>query len=776
MNEDAFSLIEKWLNAKEFIVVGRSIARVDAIEKAIGKAPYTEDYLTKDALFVKQVLSPYPHAKIAGFNVKKALEVPGVRAVITYREIPGVNQVGYFIQDQPLLAEGKVRYVGEVVALVVADDYDAAFKGVENVEVSYEELPYVLDPLEAMNRRDILVHEEFGGNVFYRVRVIKGNVEEGFSRSDVIVENEYRTHHQDHMYLEPEAALAIPDMEGRITVICSTQNPHITRSITSKVLGLPSSYIKIVAPYVGGGFGGKDNEGPIVAAKAALAAYLTKKPAFLMYSREESVMIHPKKEATIIKYKSGASKDGRLQAIEVTMIHDSGAYANRTPGILWRSAIHASGPYEVPHAKVEGYGVYTNKVFEGSFRGFGNPSIQFAAETQMDLLAEKLGMDPIEFRLKNVLREGSYTITSQYLDHSVGIGDALRKVAEKAEWWDKRKRYGRDRGRFRRGIGVGVGWHGMGTQRNFPDWSNAYLKVEDDGSVTVYTGITEIGQGSPTTAFMQAVSEILGIPMEMIKVVFGTTDAPDTYATHASRGASIGGVGILIAAARIRERMAKLAAELLNAEPGDIVFAGGRVYVRDRPELQLSWKDLVKKAIAKGVELSATGYFLVPRGTFDETVGQGFGFDTYSYAATIAEVEVDTETGVIRVLRVWPALAAGRIINPQQVEGQIEGGLVQGMGHVLMEYLVFDDKGRILNPNMTDYSIPSIGDIPEIMEPIYVEDIFKYSMFGAKGVGELTTITIVPAIANAVSHALGVRVTSLPLTPENVLKLIEGRR
>ncbi|PUA33567.1 MAG: aldehyde oxidase [Zestosphaera tikiterensis] len=774
--EDPYALLDKWLNAQELLVVGKDVTRVDAFQKAVGKAYFTEDYLLKEALFVKQVLSPYPHARILSYDVRKALDIPGVKAVITAKDIPGVNQVGYALPDQPLLAEGKVRYVGEVVALVVAEDYDTAFKGVESVEVKYEELPYLLDPLEAMNRNDILIHEEIGSNIAFKTKVVKGDVNEGFAKSDVIVENEYRTHHQDHIYLEPEAALAIPDMEGRITIICSTQYPHLTRDIASKVLGLPSSYVKIITPYVGGGFGGKDDEGPLVAAKAALAAYLTGRPSFLMYSREESIAIHPKREATVIKYKSGASKDGRLQAIDVKIIHDTGAYANRGPFILWRATVHASGPYEVPNARVEGFAVYTNKVYQGSFRGFGNPGIQFAAESQMDLLAEKLGLDPIDFRLKNILKEGSTTITSQKLDHSVGVGEALRKVAEASDWWRKRREYSLDTGRFRRGIGVGVAWHGISTSRGVPDWSNAYVKIEKDGSVTAYTGIVEMGQGAPTSAHVQIISELLGIPPTKVKVIFGTTDAPDTGATHASRGSSIGGIGVLIAAAKLRERLAKLASEILNVTPEEIMFKDGRVYSKKDPNLYIEWKDLIKEAISKGVELSATGYFFLPKGKFDDVRGQGFAYPAFSYMVVISEVEVDVETGVVKVLKVWPALAAGRILNPQQVEGQLEGAAVQGLGYALMENLVFDGKGRVVNPDLTDYVIPTIRDVPEIQKPIYVEDLFKYGPFGAKGVGELALIPMPASVANAVSHALKTRVTSLPLTPERVLELIRSSR
>lgn len=775
--EDPYKLLEKWMSSESFLVVGRGVYRVDSLDKALGKALFTEDYyidyFLENALFIKQVLSPLPHARIKSIDASRALSISGVYGVYTARDIPGENQVGYAIPDQPLLAQGKVRYPGEVVALVAARDYEKAFKVAEEVVVEYEELPALLDPLEALERRDVLIHEERGSNIAFQTRVRKGNVEEGFSKAQVVVENEYRLHHQEHAYLETEAALAIPESEGRITVIGGLQYPHLGQKIISRVLGIPMSKVKVVAPYIGGGFGGKDDEGPLTCAKAALVAYLTGKPAFILYSREESITIHPKREAAVIRYKSGVDENGKLTAIDVTIIHDTGAYANRGPFILWRATMHASGPYEVPNAKVDGYAVYTNKVYQGSFRGFGNLSIQFAVERQMDLLAEKLGLDPVEFRLRNILREGSTTLTSQVLDHSVGVGEALEKTALKADWWRKRREieeYNKTSERFKRGIGVAVAWHGISTSRAVPDWSNAYVKVELDGSVTVYTGIVEMGQGSPTSSHVQIVSEILGVPVDRVKVVFASTDAPDTGATHASRGTSIGGVGILVATAKIRERMASLAAKLLGVNPEDIEFRDGRVYSKSDPSKNISWRDLVREAYARGVEVSATGYYYLPKGRFDETVGQGFAYPAYSYIVLITEVEVDTWTGEVKVLRVYPGLAAGKIINPQQVEGQIEGAIAQAVGYTLMEYLYFNEKGWVVNTNFTDYVVPTAKDMPEIEKPVYVEDRFKHGAFGAKGVGEMALIPGPASIANAIAHALGVNITSTPLTPWRILE------
>lgn len=777
--EDPLKLLEAIASASSFVVVGRGVSRADSLDKALGRAMFTEDYFVDyvmgNALFVKQVLSPYPHARIVRINKDSALSVPGVAGVFTAADIPGENQVGYAIPDQPLIAKGKVRFDGELVALVAATEIDKAVRGAEELRIDYEPLPYVLDPLEAMKRKDVLVHEEMESNIAYATRVRKGDIEGGFSRADVVVENEYRLHHQEHAYLETEGAIALPEAEGRITVIGANQYPHLAQRIIARVLGIPAAKVKVVAPYLGGGFGGKDDEGPLTCAKAALVAYLTKRPAFILYSREESIRIHPKREATIIRYKSGATRDGKLTAIDVTIIHDTGAYANRAPFILWRATMHASGPYVVPNAKVDGFAVYTNKVYQGSFRGFGNLSIQFAVERQMDLLAEKLGIDPVELRLKNLLREGMPTLTGQVLDHSVGVAELVEKLAERAEWRRKRREYAefnKSSARYKRGIGIGVGWHGISTSRAVPDWSNAYIKIDIDGSVTAYTGIVEMGQGSPTSSHIQIIHEVLGAPIEVIKVVFGTTDAPDAGATHASRGTGIGGIGIAVAAARLRARLISLAAKVLGADPGDIELRDGRACSKSDSQKCISWKELVREAYARGVEMSATGYFFLPKGKFDDTRGQGFAYPAYSFIAVITEVEVDTWTGQVRVLRAYPGLAAGRIINPKQVEGQIEGALAQAIGYTLMEKLYFDERGRVLNPNFTDYVIPTAMDMPEVEEPVYVEDLFRYGALGAKGVGEMALIPGPASIANAVAFAIGANVNSTPLTPWKVLEYL----
>ena len=764
VQREEFSILDSWLKAREFIVVGKSVRRVDSLEKVLGRARYVEDYLVEGMTYARIVKSSVPHGLIESISPGEASSHPDFIDLITAEDVPGQNQVGYYISDQPALAEGKVRFHGEPVALVVARKPESAELLRSMVEVRVKPLPAVFDPLEAM-KDQVIIHEEVGSNVVIKTHIGKGDAEKALEESDYVVENEYRMGYQDHAYIEPEGVLAIP-RDGEYTVIAPAQYPHLAQLISARVLGVPQSKVRVIQPMIGGAFGGKDDMGPILAAQAVVAAHKTGKPVLLTYSREDSFTSHCKRDPAIIYYKSGASKEGRLTAVQVRIIFDAGAYANRGPFTLWRATAHASGPYEVPNVDSRGFLVYTNKVYQGSFRGFGNPQVQFAAERQMDELAEKLGIDPLEFRLMNILKPGSRTCTNQLLDHSVGIGEALRRVAEASGWREKRRRYGRIENGKARGIGVACAWHGISTSRGVPDWCNAYINVAKDGSVSVYTGIVEFGQGSHT-GILQIVSEALGIPVEKINLIGGTSDAPDTGATHGSRGLSFGGTAALIAATKIRKAVQRVAARSFGCSPDDVELRDGWVYCRRDPEKRMRWEEAVKACYLQGEEMSATGYFFMPKERFDEKKGQGQAYVVFSYMAIITEVEVDVETGLTRVLKVWPALCAGRIINPELAKGQVDGAILQGLGYMLLEEIKVED-GRILNPAFTDYLVPTIMDLPEIMDPIYVEDYFKYGPMGAKGLAEMALIPMAPAIGNAIKHAVGVSPREVPYPAEKL--------
>ncbi len=770
--KDEYSILEEWLKAKEFIYVGREVRRIDALDKVLGRAKYVEDFLIDGLVYARIVKSSIAHGMLISIRPGRAVEHPDYITLVTSSDIPGMNQVGYYIPDQPALAEKKVRFHGEPLALIVASKPRSAEELRELVEVEIKPLNAVFDPLEAL-KDEILVHEEHGSNIVLKTRVRKGDALKALQESDYVVENTYRAGHQDHAYLETEGALAIPNDTG-MTIILPGQYPHLAQSIISRVLGAPQSKIRIIQPAIGGGFGGKDDMMPIIGAQAALAAYKVRKPVLLTYTREDSFTSHCKRDPAVIRYRSGASKDGKLTVVDVEIIFDAGAYANRGPFTLWRATAHSTGPYEVPNVDARGLLVYTNKVYQGSFRGFGNPQIQFAAERQMDELAEKIGLDPLEFRLKNILRPGSKTSTDQLVEDSVGIGEALARVAEKSEWFKKRKVYGRIVDGKARGIGLACAWHGISTSRGVPDWCNAYINVAKDGSVTVYTGIVEIGQGTHT-GLTQIASEALGIPVEKINLVGGVSDAPDTGATHGSRGLSLGGTAILIAATKIKKRVQRVASRVLECRPEEVELKNGWVYNKGRPEKRITWEEAVKRCYSEGEDMAATGYFYMPKGKFDEDKGRGFAYVVFSYMVVAVEVEVDVETGLTSVVRVWPAICAGRIINPKLATTQIHGAIIQGIGYTLMEEVKLED-GRILNPNFTDYLIPTIADLPKIEEPIFVEDYFRFGPFGAKGLAEMALIPIPAAVSNAIKHAVGIKPSEIPYTSEKLFKEMLRRR
>lgn len=764
--------VRKLLRGKKYTVVGRDVRRVDAIEKLTGIAKYVADHLVEEALIVRAVRSPHPHAVVKKVEKKTTLGVPGVVGVITAEDIPGENEIGYLVEDQPLVTP-KARYIGDIVALVVAKDEETAWRGSDELKVEYEVLPATFDPRDALDK-DLKIHDH--GNIAGDVKVRKGDVEEAFSHCEVIVERTYRAGSQDHAYLEPEAALAIPTGLRGVTVIGTTQNPFRTRHTVARVLGWKDSDVTIVTPYVGGGFGGKDTYGPVICGMAALAAVVLGKPAMIVYSRYESFAYRFKRGPFEIQFKSGATRDGKLRAIEVDFIVDVGGYATWSIGFMKRAGYHATGVYEVPNVKVDGVALYTNNLPNSAFNGFGNPQMLFAVESQMDILAEELAMDPVDFRLKNALTPGSRTGTNQLLDHAVGIRELIGKVAEKAGWSGKRMEYSDvEEGTKRRGIGVGCSWHGCGTTGFKQDWAGASIIVNPDGSVTYSTGIVEIGQGTITSHAMM-VAEVLGIPFEWVRVITNNTDTmPDSGETHAQRGTIIGGTAAVDAALKLRKRMNQVAAEVLGSKTEDIVIENGEAHDINNPSRRISFRDLAFEIYMSGSPPAEYGFIKARRGYPDPETGQGDPYAAYTFGCTVAEVEVDIETGHVDVLKLHPGVAAGKIIQPAVVRGQIYGCGMLGVGYALTERVVRGE-GRVQNPSYIDYLIPTIKDKPEMAGVVCVEDEYRYSGFGVKGVGEIALISTPLAIANAVYHALGVRFYEIPLDPEKIFFAKKGER
>jgi CO/xanthine dehydrogenase Mo-binding subunit len=761
---DYLEEVKKLVREKDYRIVGTNVRRVDGLDKVTGFAKYTADLTMENVLVVRPVVSPHPHAVIKSVKKGSAEKVPGVVSVITGEDIPGDNVCGYYIDDQPLIAADKARHVGDMVALVVAENEEAAWAGVDAVKVEYEELPAVFEPKEALEG-DFEIHEAKSPD---GVKVRKGDVDQAFKACDVIVDRTYRPGSQDHAYLEPESAVAIPEERHGITVISTNQNPFRTRRAVARILGRPESQVRIVTPYVGGGFGGKDTYGPFISSIAAVAAQKTGRPAMALYTRYDSLAYRFKRCPFEIKYKSGATRDGKLKAIEVEYTVDCGGYACHAIGLLKRAAYHATGVYEVPNCKVTGLCVYTNNLPGAALNGFGNPQMLFAVESQMDQLAEALSLDPVEFRLRNALVPGSRTGTGQLLDHSVGIKELIDEVAKKADWTGKRdKREEKGKETKRRGMGMGCSWHGCGTTGFKRDWAGASVILNPDGSVSYCTGIVEIGQGTITSHAMM-VAEILGVPYESVKVdANDTSGIPESGETHAQRGTFIGGTAAVDAALKLRKGLDTLAAEILACHGDEIIIEEGMAYNLNDPSQKISFEDLVREMYHRGISPAQYGFILARRGYPDPETGQGEPYAAYTFGCTIAEIEVDTETGSVEVLKLYPGVAAGKILQPEIVRGQVYGCSMLGLGYALTESVVREE-GRVINHSFTDYVIPTIKDKPEIAELVCVEDEYKYSAFGAKGVGEIALISTPLAIANAVYDAIGVRCYDLPLNAERV--------
>ena len=769
---------------RSFVYVGKKLLRWDAVGKVAGRAPiFTADFVSRyrDALYVYSVRTKYAHALIKKLDVGEILNYPGVIKVIIARDIPGINDVGYVIPDQPLIADRKVRYVGDVLALVVARDYYIAREAAERIHVEYEKLPVVTNPLDVIDletlseRKHVLIHDERGSDVVARYRIRRGDVDRGFREADVVVEGEYKTQFQEHAYLEPEAALAVPESDGGVTVIVTTQCPFEARRAIARVLGLPQGLVRVIAPLMGGGFGGKEDVGNVIGAKAALAAYLTGRPAIIIYTREESFISHSKRHPMIALYRHGAKKDGTLVAVEARIVLDTGAYASLGPFVAWRATVHSVGPYRVPNAKVDTVAVYTNNVYAGAFRGFGNPQVHFAVERQMDLLAEELGMDPVDLRFKNILREGDETVHGQLMSKDLGVGleEALRRAVNLSNWYVKRRKYSAEsKGLLRKGIGVAVLWHGNSIGVEGADYSSVSLIINSDGSVTFRTGLTDFGQGALWGLVLIA-SEILGVPPKYFIIERVDTSAvPNSGPTVASRTTVMGGAATVNAAYKLRQRLNEVASRILGCALSDVEIKVPDVFCRSNPSRKVSWRDIIEEANWLGVPLQEYGYYRAPLAAWDEDTGQGAPYITYTFGAVIAEVTVDVETGEVTVNRIYTVYDVGKVINREGVEHQAESGAIQGLGYALMEELIHDIEGRVVNANLSTYYIPTAADTPEIIYD-WVESRYKRGPFGAKGLGEPSLVGIAAAIANAVSHALGVKINELPITPEKVYLILK---
>ncbi|MBI3076069.1 MAG: xanthine dehydrogenase family protein, partial [Deltaproteobacteria bacterium] len=744
---------------------GARVPRVDGKEKVTGAAAYAADIALPRALVGKVLRSPYPHARLLHIDTSKARRVPGVKAVITAEDTPKIPH-GLFVKDTYPLALERVRYVGDEVAAVAAASEEAASEALELIEVEYEELPAVFDPLEAMAPGAPQLHADRPGNIAYQLSVERGDVEAGFQQAAHVIEERFTTHATYHAYLEPIASVVSYGHTGKLTVWASAQEPFMTQAELAEALHLPPSDIHFIQPHVGGAFGGKtmdDNHLYI----SCLLALKTRAAVKLVNTREDEFVASRPRVPTVIDLKVGFAGDGAIVAKEARVVSDNGAYTSRTPVIMRTTCIRADSLYRLQNLRTHGYLVYTNKIPTGSMRGFGNPQMHFALESVMDMAARELGMDPLALRLRNATQAGDVTVHGWRVA-SCGLSECLERTAAEVGWRGARPAPGAS-GTKRRGVGLACATHVSG-RRHFGnyDGSSALVKVNEDGRVVVLSGEGDVGQGS-RTIFAQIAAEELGVPYEDVDVTMADTEStPFGMGSHASKVTFVGGNAVRVAAADARRQLLEITARLFEARAEDLAIQDGRIFHRELPQRALTVAEAAKAHIYRqgGEPVIGKGAWDPPSELHDKTF-YGNISGAYPFGACAAEVEVDVESGEVKVLRIVSAADVGRAINPMLAEGQIEGGVIQGLGYALCEE-IRNEEGRVLNPNFSDYRIMACEDIPVEVKAILVEPVDPYGPFGAKGLGELVVAPVAPAVANAVAHAVGARITSLPITAEKL--------
>jgi len=720
--------------------VGKSLPRIDAHGKVTGSTLYSGDLTMRGMNHMKILFAERPHARVKSIRTDQAQAAAGVLAVYTAKDVP-VNEYGLQIPDQPVLCgpgsskpfTDIVRFVGDQVAVVVAQTEAEAEAAVKLIEVDYEDLPILADPQAALRSDAPILHPDRGDtNVCVHYRIRKGNVEEAFAKADVIVEGEYHTPVQEHAFLQPEAGLAYIDEEGRVTIESGGQWTHADRETIAHSLGLPNEMVRIIYPAIGGAFGGREDMS--VQIVIALAAWKLQQPVKIVWTRRESMIGHGKRHPVTITAKWGATKDGKLIAIENELIGDGGAYMYTTNKVLGNAAITSTGPYFVPHVKTDVYGLYTNNVPSAAFRGFGAPQALFMAESQMNKLAEKLGMDPVEFRLKNALRDGDTMGVGSLVPKSVSIVQCIEAARDSFGWKKPKEKKKKINSPLVHGNGFAAGFKNVGFSFGYQE--NCWAKVEIHGSgkierVVVHHAGAEVGQGTHTV-MIQMAAQALGISED--KVELKTSDS----ATQGNPG---------------------------SASASRLTFMAGNS-IKGAAEAALKkWDAEERPAIAEFE-------YLAPRTTpLDHDTGFSMPNFSYSYVAQAAEVTVDMETGHVRVIRLVSADDVGKAINPDLIVGQIEGAVVQAHGYAVLEDYKTKD-GRVLTDQLSTYLIPTIWDIPESVESILVEVPDPNGPWGARGVGELPLLPVAPAIAAAIHDATGVWIDEFPFTPERVLRAL----
>ncbi|MBN1266631.1 MAG: xanthine dehydrogenase family protein molybdopterin-binding subunit [Anaerolineales bacterium] len=763
---------------KELKVVGVSLPRVDGVQKVRGRAVYAPDFVLPRMLYAKVLWSDRPHAKIVRLDASKALQVPGVVVFVSAEDAPR-NRYGVYLKDQLVFARGKVRHIGEPVAALAAESEQAALEALKLVEVVYEDLPVVFDPLEAMQDGAPIVHPDLEsysatypkvayGNVALYTRLSIGDTEKGFAEADHIFEDEFKTQAMYQGYVEPRACVAGFDQRDKLTVWTSNQQIAECHAELAAALDVPMTDVRVVGTALGGGFGGKlkTHLEPI----AALLAKKTGRAVKIVLTREEDMIASRARPPYIIRLKTGVTNEGRITARETQLVSDCGGYSDHVVGTMGLAVTFAQGAYKIPNCEVKGYVVYTNNPNYSCMRGYGAHQIDFANESQMDMIASRMGWDPVEFRRENLIEDGDVLVSTQPIKE-VTIKETMDVALERSKWVEKVKQEKVLGDKVRYGIGIGNTIINMGLLS-----SSAMIKFNGDGTATILTSVMDLGTGNHT-ALIQIAAEELGMLAEQVNIAEVDSDSsPYDLGQIASRTIFDAGNAVRLAAKDARKKLFETAAELLQVPEEDLESESGMIFSRtDRSkEIAIAGVNGYRIWVKGGPVVGGSGW--LGRPGFEEEVGEGYPqapSKTFVFGTHIAEVEVDIETGRVTVVKVTAVHDVGRAVNPLGVQGQIEGGVVQGVGYALMEELQVKD-GVILNPDFLNYRMPTTLDIPEI-DPVILEIPSEFGPFGAKGLGEPVMMGVVPAIANAIENAIGVRVTEVPITAERLLQAVKEK-
>jgi 4-hydroxybenzoyl-CoA reductase alpha subunit len=765
-----------------YTVIGERKPRVDGVAKVTGGARYADDLYFPGMLCGKILRSPHPHARIVGIDVDRAKQLPGVRAVVTGQDTLGIpygrgdvakylpahlaDKVAHYTSDKHPIAMERVRYIGDEVAAVAAVDEATALEALELIKVEYEPLPAVFDPVEAMDAGAPRIHDFAERNISNKISWDFGEVEKGFREAYLVREDRFTTSAVTHTPLEPRGCVAVFDKAGKLTLWTSAQAPYYRRRQLSIVFNMPESKIRVVTPFVGGGFGGKvcfcepDYQ-------AALLSRVTNKPVKITYTREEEFTATSRRHPMVIDLKTGVKKDGTLTAMQCNIIADGGAYFHTGPVVMYLAGAFLVTLYRLPNVRYSGIRVFTNNIPSGPQRGHGAVQPRFAAESQLDMIAEELGIDSVDIRLKNALHPGDIT-PNKFRVKTCGLRECIQMSARQTRWDEKIKSPSQNQG-----IGISAGAFISGMAIPPHTSSGAQVKFHEDGGVTLITGVTEIGQGSDTVLAQIAADEF-GVELDDVRVISSDTEITPVHAgSFSSRGTYWGGKAVKAAALDAKQQLFEVAGRLLEANLDDLVARDRKVFVRGSPDKAVPIKDVVLASMMEGDgnPIMGRGFYKAPVDSVNFETGEGNVTAAYSFESQIAEVEVNHETGKVKLVKMTVGHDTGTTINPMAVEGQMEGSVSMGMGQALMEELI-SRNGLILNPSFLDYKLHTSMDMAGV-RCILVDTENPDDPFEPKEAGEGTQVATPSAISNAIYNVTGVRIKELPITPEKILKAFE---